>query len=244
MSGDVDVFALDVDAIAPDDWGALEALLDDDERARAARFHFDADRRSYVGAHALLRAMLSRRAGAKPQDWRFAAGEHGKPYLFGAPCDLRFNLSHTRGAAAVAVAEGIEVGVDAERGDRPHDIKVAERFFAREEITLLRAAEADASATTFFSIWTLKEAVIKAMGLGLAFPLDSFAVSLAPPRVTMREKNAPQDWRVALWAQGSVHIAAATPCREARFQLVEIDVAALLRRRATRCGRVGSFDHM
>jgi 4'-phosphopantetheinyl transferase len=84
---DVAVHALDVRSIAPGQWLRLAALLDNDERARAARFAFEEDRQAYVAAHALLRADLSRRAGGAPQDWRFAAAPLGKPYLLDPPCE-------------------------------------------------------------------------------------------------------------------------------------------------------------
>lgn len=89
---------------------ACEAMLDDEERAQAARFVFWRDRRDYVAAHALLRMSLSSRAdgGAHgvtparvsgPSDWRFGRTEHGKPFLLveQGGCAPAFNLSHTRG---------------------------------------------------------------------------------------------------------------------------------------------------
>lgn len=206
---EVAVRALDVSGVAPEEWLALAAFLDEKERARAARFYFEDDRRSYVAAHALLRAALSKRADRPPQDWRFAAAARGKPYLLDPPCDLRFSLTHTRGMAAVAIAEGVEVGVDVESADRRADsMKLAERFFAPEEVALLRTLDGAARREAFFAIWTLKEAVVKATGQGLARALDSFVVALDPARVTMRD-GAPQDWSAAHWRRGSFHFAVA-----------------------------------
>ncbi|WP_442754977.1 4'-phosphopantetheinyl transferase family protein [Methylocystis sp. JAN1] len=201
--------ALNLARVAPEQWDALAALLDDEERARAARFAFDEDRRGYVAAHALLRLELSRRAGWAPQDWRFSMTKLGKPFLLDPPRDLRFSLSHTRGMVAVAVAEGVEIGIDVEPSDRrAESMKLAQRFFAPEEVALLAAVEGEARRDLFFAIWTLKEAVVKATGQGLSRALDSFSVTPDPPRVTMKEGSA-QEWSVAHWRRGLFHFALA-----------------------------------
>ncbi len=203
------VRALDLEKIAPERWPALEAILDEFERARAARFAFDEDRRAYVAAHALLRLELSRYADRPARAWRFAATPLGKPYLLSPPRDLRFSLSHARGMVVVALAEGVDIGVDVESGVRRADsMKLAERFFAREEVDFLRGLDEEARRDAFFATWALKEAVVKATGEGLARALDSFVVSLEPPRVTMRAPSAP-DWSADYWRRGSFHFAVA-----------------------------------
>lgn len=213
---------MDLAGVAPDEWERFAALLDDAERARAGRFAFDEDRRSYVAAHALLRLELSRRAGRLPQDWRFAATELGKPYLLDPPRDLRFSLSHTRGMVAVAVAEGVEIGVDVETADRrAESMSLAKRFFAPAEVAQLAAVEGAARRDLFFAIWTLKEAVVKATGQGLSRALDSFSVCADPPSVTMRD-GSDQNWRAAHWRRESFHFAfAAQGAVSANFTLAE-----------------------
>jgi 4'-phosphopantetheinyl transferase len=208
---EVAVRALDISGVSPGQWPALAAMLGEEERARAARFAFEEDRQSYVSAHALLRAELSRRASRAPQEWRFAATKLGKPYLLDPPRDLRFSLSHARGMVAVAIAEGVEVGVDVESAERrAESMKLAERFFAPEEIALLRNVEGDRRRDLFFAIWTLKEAVVKATGQGLSRALDSFKVSVDPPRVAMRD-DPEQLWSAAHWRRERFHFAFAAP---------------------------------
>ena len=173
------MFFIDVAKIADDEWPKLAALLDEAETARAARFAFESDRRAYVAAHALLRASLSERAKwVAPAAWRFGATPHGKPFLLSPRTGLDVSLSHTRGMAAVAIASGRDVGVDVESFLKPRDaLKVAERFFAPEEAAIVRAqSDPESQSEVFFAIWTLKEAVLKADGRGLAGGLDSFVV--------------------------------------------------------------------
>ncbi|MBM3561920.1 MAG: 4'-phosphopantetheinyl transferase superfamily protein [Alphaproteobacteria bacterium] len=219
---------IDVAAIADDEWPKLAALLDEGEAARAKRFAFDDDRRAYVAAHALLRARLSEHSkNISPGEWRFGATPHGKPFLLAPSVGFDVSLSHTRGMAAVAIASGRAVGVDVESFLTPRDaLKVAERFFAPDEAALLRA-ESDpiAQSEIFFAIWTLKEAVLKADGRGLARGLDSFVVNLSPLAVS---SGSGESYGVAQWRRSGFLIAAATSGGDVKFRLEETRAATLI----------------
>lgn len=152
---------------------ALLDVLDESERARAARFHFERHRVMYVVAHALLREALSREGAGPPASLRFVEGEHGKPSLVGG-AELSFNLSHTEGLVACVVTRGaVDLGVDVEHVV-PSRAKDAHRFFAEVERQGLAALEGDAFAHRFFQLWTLKESFIKATGHGVGYGLDRF----------------------------------------------------------------------
>lgn len=158
-------------------------LLTPDERARAARFHFDRDRNHFIVARGLLRQLLARYLKMKPANLRFRYGSHGKPSLIhdtGVE-NLSFNLSHSHERALCAVARGRELGVDIEHL-RPEfaDRDVAERFFSRLEVAALSSLPEEAQVEGFFNCWTRKEAYVKAVGEGLSLPLDRFDVSLKP----------------------------------------------------------------
>ena len=93
----------------------LDSILDDDERARAARFVFPHDGRRYVAAHAALRLVLAHYLDEDPRRLRFERGTHGKPRLACRTAgDYEINLSHSGGRALIAVARAREVGVDIE----------------------------------------------------------------------------------------------------------------------------------
>lgn len=158
-------------------------LLSEAERGRYERFYFERDRLQYLATRALVRTVLSRYAAVSPQDWRFRIDERGKPSVRQplTPLPLNFNLSNTRGLVACAVSVGHErVGVDVERLDRQNDLDaLADRYFCPTESRALRALDAAARPRRFFDYWTLKESYIKARGLGLAIPLDSFRFQIA-----------------------------------------------------------------
>ncbi len=167
----------------PETLRRLSELLSSDEKARAERFHFDKDRNAYVTARGVLRTLLGSYLDAPPGTIEFSYGPRDKPALGGDSSQhpLRFNVSHSGEIALYAFTLKREVGVDIE-GIRPDFAgeKIARRFFSPFEVTALLALPAEAQTSAFFDCWTRKEAVIKALGEGLSFPLDAFDVTLAP----------------------------------------------------------------
>lgn len=151
-------------------------VLSHEERQRAERFAFAKDQRSYITAHWLLRCVLSCYVPVPPNAWEFARTSQGKPLLVGpgVKSGILFNLSHTAGMVATAVTCVGEVGVDVETV-RPRDhLNLARRYFAPWEISQLESLAAEEQPDAFFRLWTLKEAYIKAKGLGLAMDLARF----------------------------------------------------------------------
>jgi 4'-phosphopantetheinyl transferase len=254
-----------LDATDPEITARLAALLDDEERARAARFHFDRDRRTYIAAHALLRSVLAARTGIAPSILRFTAGARGKPELAAGQMPvladgrsaLRFNLSHTREAVAVAVTTdpacaATDLGVDIEAADRlgDYDARIARSFFAEDEAAALEALPAAAErARRFLTLWTLKEAVIKTTGEGLSQKLSGFSIRFPAdwpaegllPDIEARDPAPPDGlaWHLThrelppADGRGGLHIAGAllSPLRQPRprWRLVHAEAAMLPR---------------
>lgn len=187
-------------------------LLDGGERERRGRFRFEKHRRQYLVSHALVRETLSRYASVAPEDWRFTTNEHGRPEVANPGLSwLRFNLTHTDGLAACAVAREVDLGVDVEDlGRRGQTLEIAESFFAASEVEGLRALPAERQRLRFFELWTLKEAYIKARGAGLSLPLRKFAFTLAlgaPPSIETEPelRDEPELWRFASWRISERH---------------------------------------
>jgi 4'-phosphopantetheinyl transferase len=203
--------ALDEAAIA-----AAASVLSDEERAQLGRFHFARDARDYAAAHALLRQTLSNGGNQMPGAWRFEKTPSGKPRLIGESADGRsFSLSHTRGMVACAVTSGAEVGVDVEWVDRDVDAGgIAARFFAPAEAAQLLELDGDARRDRFFDLWTLKEALVKALGRGMAVSLKSLAFTVGPGgdiRLDAPDVD-PGAWQFALFAPSPRHrLAVARP---------------------------------
>lgn len=165
---------------------AHTALLDEEEADRFLRFHFDRDRGRFALSHANMRRILGAYLGQSPESIRFVSNRYGKPELAGEQArgsallkPLRFNLSHSQSVGLLALAPGIEVGVDVE-DIRPIEPEVARSTFSTAELSDLARLDGDAWLGGFYHCWTRKEAIVKAEGVGLSLPLTAFDVSLAP----------------------------------------------------------------
>jgi 4'-phosphopantetheinyl transferase len=161
----------------------LTGWLSPEERARAARFHFEHLRQRYAAGRGLLRWLLGAYLAAPPESLAFSYSARGKPALQPAArqASIAFNLSHSDDLALFAFARAERLGVDVER-IRP-DIactELAERYFSPSEAAALRRLSQEQQQAAFFETWTRKEAYIKATGEGLSTPLDQFDVSLGP----------------------------------------------------------------
>ena len=115
------------------DLARWRGMLDPDELVRADRFHFASDRNIYTAAHALLRFMLSEATGIS-RSLAFRAGEFGKPALAANfhECNLHFNISHTRGLVACAIARHELAWMS--KGPTGKSISIARHYFAPEEV--------------------------------------------------------------------------------------------------------------
>jgi len=164
----------------------IQSFLHDlaaDEQARAEQFYFARDREHFIVARGVLRAILGCILNRVPGCLSFCYGAHGKPALAGESDKntVRFSVSHSHGVALYAVTRGREVGIDLERIRFDLAVaEIAERFFSRPEVAMLRTLPSELQRQAFFRCWTRKEAYIKARGEGLSLPLDQFDVSLAP----------------------------------------------------------------
>ena len=166
----IDVWRIDLGERAFDLRSRL-ALLGDDERARARRFLADSPRRTYIGVRSALRDILSRYVSTPASMLRFSYEPQGKPTLIEHE-SLHFNVSHTVGAAVVAVAS-TRVGVDIE-AIRPVPPELVSEAMAPAERERMEASRDPVAS--FYEHWTLKEAYLKGAGCGLSVPLSSVHV--------------------------------------------------------------------
>jgi 4'-phosphopantetheinyl transferase len=186
------------------------ALLDAAESARADRFRFAEDRERFILGHGMLRTVLAPMLGARPEELVFERGPHGKPYLpSGGP---RFSFSDTKDAVLIGVAGSTELGVDLETMARSvdHDA-VARHYFTDPEVSMLDALQGHDRKLGFLELWTRKEAVLKATGVGIMEDLRSMSVleRTNAMRITHPEmmRMAEPDYHVRTWVIGGTHIA-------------------------------------
>ncbi|MET0534560.1 MAG: 4'-phosphopantetheinyl transferase superfamily protein [Steroidobacter sp.] len=193
---------------------AYAPLLTDAERARAARFHFAADRNRHVISRALLRTVLPSYLRIPHQHLVFRSDRFGRPSLNNAEAlGLDFNLSHTRGLIALAVTSHSVVGVDVENASHQQPaMELASRFFSPDEVASLRTFDGSALNLEFYRHWTLKESYLKAYGVGLSLPLDRFGFRLAEHRAEFYlapdAEHRADEWYFAQWRASPDHLLA------------------------------------
>ena len=173
----------------------IESNLSSEERQRAARFRFPEHAVRYRVCHGVMRRILGGYLDVPPNRVELVAQAKGKPRLAG-DSRLRFNLSHSGDLALLAVAEGLEVGVDLEEVRSDLSVDGLAGFFTVAERDRLRAAAPGDKERTFFRWWTRKEAVLKADGSGLSGGLDRLDISGCPPALVRFPEEGGAWWRL------------------------------------------------
>jgi len=160
--------------------GRTVSILSPAELKRAEAFRFSEDRMRYIQAHSVLRRILSSYSGSDPESLEYETNAHGKPYLKGSH-RIFFNLSHTRDMMAVAVSAEKEIGVDIEKQDDMDDMDgVARQFMSNEELQWMEKLRHDFRKRFFYLCWVRKEALLKAVGIGLGDHLRRITATKAP----------------------------------------------------------------
>lgn len=128
---------------------------------------FIIEEKNKISKDALLRSAVEKCGFS---DLEYAVSKTGKPYFKNS--DLCFSKSDTKNYIAVAVAD-TDIGIDIEETNRKVDTAtLSARFFCEEEREYV-ASHKDKSYA-FLKIWTRKEALLKADGIGIRVELSSF----------------------------------------------------------------------
>jgi 4'-phosphopantetheinyl transferase len=205
MLGEGDVHVWHAEAppqTTPADW----LVLCPQERLRASGFRFDRDRDRFVTFRAILRSILSLYLHRSAQSLRFRYGLHAKPFLEREPNDqdIRFNLSHSRNRALIAVTVGRDIGVDLEhRNTDLESVRLACRFLTESESAFIYRHDPDEQPDAFLACWTRKEAWIKAIGCGIGHSMERLDVSasLGRPIAKLTTNHA----HAADWSTHQLH---------------------------------------
>jgi 4'-phosphopantetheinyl transferase len=191
--------------------GILWSFLAGDERQKAADFLFEGDRKRFVVARGVLRALLGCYLGRHPGSLGFGYNPYGKPHLAG-DSEIRFSTSHSHGLVLLAFARGRDVGVDIERVRADLDFEgIAARCFSPGEMASLHSLRNGPRERAFFACWTRKEALAKAAGKGLALPLRRFDVTPAARAMVLDTKGdplGPAKWTLQELASDPGYVAA------------------------------------
>ena len=160
------------------------AWLEPAEQARHDRFRGDDDRAMFLLGRIMARTLVGRALGVAPRAWQWREGQRGRPEIAAPPSAVRFNLAHSGGLVVCALADRRDVGVDVEDLQRRRvEFEVVRRYCAPAEIADVEA-QGGAWHDRFLRYWTLKEAYLKARGLGIALPLANLDFTAPIPAWT------------------------------------------------------------
>lgn len=167
------------------------------DKSRLSSIKSDKARVEYACSHTLLNNILQDRLDLGLEDLTFSYNSCNKPYLSPAlfnSSSLYFSLSHSNNAVAIAISEGIEIGIDLEDNTRRHPdscTKLAKRYFSKSEQKYISDHTSThlTLAEKFFQIWTLKEAYLKATGSGINMTLSSIDFQVRENHIILTDKN-------------------------------------------------------
>ena len=151
--------------------------LSDKEKNQAVQFINDYLKNNYIISHGLLRQILSIYSNLEPHILQYSINEFGKPFLNNGMCRIQFNMSHSRDYAVFIIALDYPVGIDIEWKDETVNIQeTAEFILSPSELIVFNQLNPKNKIKTFYDVWTKKEAIIKAMGLGFSYPIQAIEV--------------------------------------------------------------------
>ena len=155
------------------------SLLDDEETTRWRRFLSERARREFALCRAALRVSLCERLGCEDRALSFGYGEHGKPFakIDGQCARIGFNVSHSGRHGLIAIAAHDGIGVDVEERVAQRDLEgIGSLVYGPAERGLLAAAAGREKVHLFYRLWSMKEALIKAVGTGFSLSPSRFEI--------------------------------------------------------------------
>lgn len=181
------------------------STLDAVERERWHRFPFSGPRRRFALCRSALRHMLCGVLGCANQSLSFGESCRGKPFAMvdNARVEISFNVSHSGRHGLIGFAHNGRLGVDVEDlvpRDDDYILSIAEQAFTQSERYALASARGWYKTELFFRLWTIKESLVKAVGMGLWLNMSGFEVPLELYEGTAATARHPQEpeveWRI------------------------------------------------
>jgi 4'-phosphopantetheinyl transferase len=185
------------------------------DKVRHERYRFQGDRDMFLVGRVMARALVGEALGVKPKDWEWREGPRGRPEIGDSTALVSFNIAHSAGLVVCAVSRGGTVGVDVEHRLRPPvDARMVRRYCAPGEVEDIERQGPAAWQDQFLKYWTLKEAYLKARGLGIAVHLSDLSFTLGADAIRLERLNAvsaddTSEWSFVLDGSSASHYLAA-----------------------------------
>lgn len=177
-------------------------FLSRDEVERANRFYFVRDRMRFIIRRGILKQIIAKYLAVDPKNLLFEYNRYGKPFLItdSLKHDFRFNMSHSKNIALYCIGYQKDVGIDIEYIREDFEFQqIIDRFFSHNEKEYIQKITIDQRRMAFFKIWTRKEAVLKALGKGVSFPLHMVNVPYNGSNFTIRINSIGDQCKETSW---------------------------------------------
>ena len=156
-------------------WNEMASLLDPIEWKRAERLVIPERRKDFILQRGLLRLILSKYLPQNPEQIKISTNEEGKPFLPGE--EFHFNLSHSNDLMICGITAGARIGVDIQHIYPIENIeRVIKKILSPSEIKIMEHTPQNERIELFFTIWTAKEAFLKALGAGFQTPVTEIDI--------------------------------------------------------------------
>ena len=175
------------------------SCLSAEELSRADRFKVERARQDFLISHHLLRQTLCRYLQTDARSIGYRYGQHGKPHLKAAGRrELNFSLSHSGDRLLIAICDNFEIGVDIEQiQERSNPLQLAHHFMSEDEaLQLAELNDPVAQREFFFTLWTRKEAFIKALGKGFFHAINKTDMNQISAGIHVPSSAENRDYRV------------------------------------------------
>lgn len=160
------------------------------EKIKASKYYTEYLSKKYIISHGILRYILGFYTKQHPQKIEFNYSEYGKPFLKNS--NIQFNMSHSCNMVSYMIALNYRVGIDIELHDKNLNIEdFADLVLTPEEYKYLSSLKSRDKLRLFYILWTKKEALVKAIGQGLSYPINTIEVIrlLSGKGVLLNDKN-------------------------------------------------------
>lgn len=179
----------------------LLSRLSEKEKKQVERFPFQSEKNQHVLTRYLLRFMFNKFYNRPFESFEFESDDKGKLSLLNLPHEtpIYFNISHTKGMIACAFSKAKFIGIDIESTTREiNHVDFANSIFSQAEFRQIKGLSEIEGRELFFKIWTLKEAYLKALGVGIVDNLNEINFDVLAKQITMNRSpsffDQSNDW--------------------------------------------------
>jgi len=195
---------IDVSPLTPEHAAALVTRLPSAERDRFRRYRHVLLAHQFLVGRLLIRRWLESVTGTPAAEWQLVESDRGRPGIAHPPSPWSFNLAHSGNLVAGVLSTAFDAGVDLEDLDRrPLAPELSRRFCSPAEVADIESLPDGSRTRRFLTYWTLKEAYLKARGLGITVHLADveFALNGLHPAVNFRGSldGTSRDWAFELF---------------------------------------------